>query len=86
MFCSQSVDDEVDGIAAETSGTYGGGASASLDEFTSRLSADDSRTLVDLLKLAVAGRAGPRARDTLAQLLSALGRADSQVSGTRDPL
>jgi len=51
-----------------------------LDEFTRNLTADDGRTLVDLLKLAVAGRAGRRARETLSHLLIALGKTVPQVS------
>ena len=43
-----------------------------IDDFTSQLSADDARVLVDLLKLAVASRAGHRARETLSRLLTAL--------------
>jgi len=61
-----------------------------IDEFTSQLSADDARVLVDLLKLAVASRAGPRARDTLSRLLTGLARFNPAVytsvlcSGTSD--
>lgn len=40
-----------------------------LDEFTSLLNQDDARVLVDLLKLAVAGRAGDKARDTISEVL-----------------
>ena len=56
-----------------------------LDEFTSKLTADDARVLVDLLKLAVAGRVSSAggnwaARDTLANILTSLGKANPQVN------
>jgi hypothetical protein len=38
--------------------------------------------LVDLLKLAVAGRVGVRERDTLANILTFLAKANPQVSGS----
>lgn len=41
-----------------------------LDDFTRRLSEDDARVLVDLLKLAVAGRAGPRATPAITKVLT----------------
>ena len=50
-----------------------------LDDFTSKLTADDARVLVDLLKLAVAGRAGEKGKDTLSDILTALGKAYPQV-------
>lgn len=50
-----------------------------LDEFTRSLNADDARILVDLLKLAVAQRAGEKARKTLSHILMALGKSYSQV-------
>jgi len=50
-----------------------------IDEFTSQLSADDARVLVDLLKLAVASRAGQRAKETLSRLLTALARFSPPV-------
>ena len=40
-----------------------------LDSFTSQLTADDARGLVDLLKLAAAGRITDQATPALAQLL-----------------
>ena len=51
-----------------------------LDEFTQKLSADDARVLVDLLKLAVAGRAGEKGREALSHVLTALGKTLPQVS------
>ncbi len=50
-----------------------------LDEFTQKLSADDARVLVDLLKLAVAGRAGEKGREALSHVLTALGKTLPQV-------
>ncbi|XP_052829652.1 E3 ubiquitin-protein ligase HERC2 isoform X3 [Octopus bimaculoides] len=51
-----------------------------LDEFTSKLTADDARVLVDLLKLAVANRAGEKGKDTLAGILKAVDKAYPQVA------
>jgi len=56
-----------------------GTVTSDIDEFTSLLSADDARVLVDLLKLAVANRAGPRAKESLSQLLTALARFNPAV-------
>jgi E3 ubiquitin-protein ligase HERC2 len=50
-----------------------------LDDFTRVLSADDARVIVDLLKLAVANRAGPRAKEILSTLLVALSKASLPV-------
>lgn len=57
------VSDEAD-IPEDEIGTNG------LDEFTRKLSEDDARVLVDLLKLAVAGRAGPRAAPAITKVLT----------------
>ena len=47
-----------------------------LDDFTKLLAQDDARQLVDLLKLAVAGRCNDGgSREALAEVLSALGTA-----------
>lgn len=46
------------------------GTQSGLDEFTRRLGEDDARVLVDLLKLAVAGRAGPRATPAITKVLT----------------
>jgi hypothetical protein len=51
-----------------------------LDDFTTQLSAEDARVLVDLLKLAVAMRAGPRGKEALSHVLTALGKTFPQVS------
>ena len=51
-----------------------------LDEFTSLLSEEDARVIVDLLKLAVAGRAGGKGKETLSKVLTALAQANSTVS------
>jgi len=40
-----------------------------LDEFTTLLSTDDVRVLVDLLKLAIAERAGSRAKERISNVL-----------------
>ena len=50
-----------------------------LDEFTRTLTADDARVLVDLLKLAVAGRAGGGGKEALSQVLTALSKTYPQV-------
>ncbi|XP_042217246.1 E3 ubiquitin-protein ligase HERC2-like isoform X2 [Homarus americanus] len=52
-----------------------------LDEFTRKLTEDDARVLVDLLKLAVAGRAGPRAAAAITKVLTGLARENSVVAG-----
>lgn len=51
-----------------------------LDEFTARLTAEDARALVDLLKLAVAGRAGEKATDAISDVLKAMAQANPQVA------
>lgn len=51
-----------------------------LDEFTSLLVPDDTRVMVDLLKLAVSNRAGEKGRDVLSAVLSGMGTAYPQVS------
>lgn len=51
-----------------------------MDEFTSLLIADDTRVVVDLLKLSVCSRAGDRGRDVLSAVLSGMGTAYPQVS------
>ncbi|ELV11273.1 E3 ubiquitin-protein ligase HERC2 [Tupaia chinensis] len=52
----------------------------SLDEFTSLLVADDTRVLVDLLKLSVCSRAGDRGKEVLSAVLSGMGTAYPQVA------
>ena len=51
-----------------------------LDEFTSRLSPDDSRVLVDLLKLSVASRVGSNGRETLSDILTSLAKSCPPVA------
>ncbi|XP_052796353.1 E3 ubiquitin-protein ligase HERC2-like isoform X2 [Mya arenaria] len=51
-----------------------------LDDFTSRLSPDDARVLVDLLKLSVAGRVGVHGRETLSEVLTSLARTSPAVA------
>ena len=40
-----------------------------LDDFSCLLNQNDARVLVDFLKLAVAGRAGPNAKETISNVL-----------------
>ena len=51
-----------------------------LDDFTSLLTVEDARVLVDLLKLAVAKRVGPKGKETLGAVLTAMGKANPEVS------
>lgn len=50
-----------------------------LDNFTSVLTVEDARVLVDLLKLAVANRVGEKGRETLGTVLTAMGKANPEV-------
>lgn len=43
------------------------------------MTAEDARALVDLLKLAVAGRAGEKAKDAIADVLKAMAMGNPQV-------
>ncbi|XP_057611964.1 E3 ubiquitin-protein ligase HERC2-like [Chionomys nivalis] len=52
----------------------------SLDEFTSLLIADDTRVVVDLLKLSVCSRAGDSGRDVLSAVLSGMDTAYPQMA------
>lgn len=49
------------------------------DDFTSVLTVEDARVLVDLLKLAVANRVGEKGRETLGTVLTAMGKANQEV-------
>lgn len=51
-----------------------------VDEFTGSLGHDDSRLLVELLKLAVADRAGESGKEVLAEVLKALAQTKPEVS------
>ncbi|XP_031814951.1 E3 ubiquitin-protein ligase HERC2 isoform X4 [Sarcophilus harrisii] len=51
-----------------------------LDEFTSLLVPDDTRVMVDLLKLSVSNRAGEKGKDVLSAVLSGMGTAYPQVA------
>lgn len=51
-----------------------------LDEFTARLTVDDARVLVDLLKLAVANRVRNNGKETLSAVLTSLATANANVS------
>lgn len=66
-FCKVTNTGENDNISTE------------LDDFTRRLTADDARVLIDLLKLAVASRAGIDGRKSLSHVLTALGKSYAQV-------
>lgn len=50
-----------------------------LDEFTGLLVPDDTRVMVDLLKLAVSSRSGEKGKDVLSAVLSGMGTAYPQV-------
>ena len=50
-----------------------------LDDFTKLLSVEDARLMVDLLKLAVAHRVGEKGKETLATVLTAMGKANHTV-------
>ena len=50
-----------------------------LDSFTIHLTAGDARVMVDLLKLAVAGRVGERGKETLAAVLASMAKANHTV-------
>ncbi|KAK4294466.1 hypothetical protein Pmani_032901 [Petrolisthes manimaculis] len=56
-------------------------AQTGLDEFTRKLSEDDARVLVDLLKLAVAGRAGSRAVPAITKVLGGLAQENTNIAG-----
>ncbi|XP_045543165.1 E3 ubiquitin-protein ligase HERC2 isoform X2 [Salmo salar] len=51
-----------------------------LDEFTSLLVPDDTRVMVDLLKLAVSVRSGEKGKEVLSAVLSGMGTAYPQVA------
>uniref|UniRef100_H3B372 HECT-type E3 ubiquitin transferase n=1 Tax=Latimeria chalumnae TaxID=7897 RepID=H3B372_LATCH len=51
-----------------------------LDEFSSLLVPDDTRVMVDLLKLAVSSRAGEKGKEVLSAVLSGMGTAYPQVA------
>ena len=76
-----------------TFGKEGAGSSkvshipSGLDDFTSLLTVEDARVLVDLLKLAVARRVGPKGKETLGAVLTAMGKANPEVrNGEREEL
>ncbi|ESO89418.1 hypothetical protein LOTGIDRAFT_218809 [Lottia gigantea] len=51
-----------------------------LDEFTSKITTEDARVLVDLLKLAVATRVGEKGKETLSEQLNSLGKSTAMVA------
>ncbi|KAG8288256.1 E3 ubiquitin-protein ligase herc2 [Homalodisca vitripennis] len=54
---------------------------STLDDFTSLLGLNDARMLVDLLKLAVAKRVGPAAKETIASVLVSMATSLTSVAG-----
>ena len=68
------LDDEAGALSRTTSCIPSG-----LDDFTSLLTIEDARVLVDLLKLAVAKRVGPKGKETLGAVLTAMGKANPEV-------
>ncbi|XP_076028585.1 E3 ubiquitin-protein ligase HERC2 isoform X2 [Oratosquilla oratoria] len=67
-------------VVAEEQACLDKSASSGLDEFTRRLTDDDARVLVDLLKLAVAGRAGPEAKHAITKVLTGLAKENDSVA------
>ncbi|CAD6227584.1 GSCOCG00001264001-RA-CDS [Cotesia congregata] len=57
----------------------GDGPETGLDEFTSTLTEDDARMLVDLVKLAVANRVCDNAKDIISSVLIALAKSNSAI-------
>lgn len=57
-----------------------GASGEGLDSFTRSLGLDDARLLVEVLKLAVAGRAGESGRETLSSVLKAMAQSGTEVS------
>ena len=51
-----------------------------LDDFTRELSVDDSRMIVDLLKIAAAGRLQPSTQNILSSLLNSLAKSNPLVA------
>lgn len=51
-----------------------------LDDFTSLLTVEDARVMVDLLKLAVANRVGEKGKETLGAVLTAMGKSNPEVN------
>ena len=70
---SSLVSDE--GVADHTPQTV----ASDLEEFTSQLTVEDARVMVDLLKLAVSKRVGERGKETLSEILTAMGKANPEV-------
>lgn len=55
-----------------------------LDEFSSLLVPDDTRVMVDLLKLAVSCRSGGKGKEVLSAVLSGMGTAYPQVRNSNE--
>jgi len=61
-------------------GTAAGQEAVEAVDFTSMLTVEDARVMVDLLKLAVANRVGEKGRENLAAILTAMAKANPTVS------
>lgn len=75
-FGGKPEEDEAAGALSKTTGSC---IPSGLDDFTSLLTVEDARVLVDLLKLAVAKRVGPKGKETLGAVLTAMGKANPEV-------
>ena len=64
-----------DGVAGHAPHTV----ASDLEEFTSQLTVEDARVMVDLLKLAVSKRVGEKGKETLSEILTAMGKANPEV-------
>lgn len=73
LFCFLSQDSESQSKIVGPEPQY-------LDEFTSLLVPDDTRVMVDLLKLAVSCRSGDKGKEVLSAVLSGMGTAYPQVT------
>ena len=75
-FGGKPEEEETAGALSKTTGSC---IPSGLDDFTSLLTVEDARVLVDLLKLAVAKRVGPKGKETLGAVLTAMGKANAEV-------
>ncbi|GAB6021505.1 E3 ubiquitin-protein ligase herc2 [Chamberlinius hualienensis] len=75
--CSSAVNSV---IMASTGHSGSNAVNRALDDFTSHLTVDDARVLIDLLKLSVAGRVGNSAQEAITNVLVGLSRVHANVS------